>query len=81
MLGLTQKQRTVLEFIKKFISANGHSPSYEEIGIGVGLNSIATVYRHVMNLKSRGHIQAASGVARSISLVANNDGDQKVAAK
>ena len=47
---LTKRQRQVLDFIKGFIEEKGYSPSLQEIGIGFGLTSPATVHKHVLNL-------------------------------
>ena len=33
---------------------NGYSPSFEEIGEGLELNSLATVHKHITNLEKKG---------------------------
>lgn len=69
MLGLTPKQLRVLNFVKSFIDANGFSPSYVEIGIGLTISSLATVARHISNLEKRGYIVKSKGRARSMVIV------------
>lgn len=36
---LSKKQKDVFDFIRKYFNDNGYSPSYEEIGEGIGLSS------------------------------------------
>ncbi|HET9365931.1 MAG TPA: repressor LexA, partial [Candidatus Angelobacter sp.] len=46
-MAITKRQRQVYDFIHDFIQRNGYSPSFEEIGDGLGLSSLATVHKHV----------------------------------
>lgn len=69
MTGITKRQAEVLAFIKAFIETNRYSPSYEEIGIGMGVTSLSTVARHVRRLKERGQITLREGHSRSIAIV------------
>jgi repressor LexA len=39
-----------MDYLSGFIQKHGHSPSYEEIARGLGLASLATVYRHIQTL-------------------------------
>src|SRR6266571_1666602 len=42
-MALTRRQKQVLDFLVDFINKRGYSPSFEEIGKGMGLSSLATV--------------------------------------
>ena len=42
-MAITKRQRQVYDFIASFVQTNGYSPSFEEIGDGLGLSSLATV--------------------------------------
>ncbi|GAC1501985.1 MAG: hypothetical protein NVS1B10_06510 [Candidatus Saccharimonadales bacterium] len=53
----TKKQKQLLSFIESFIAEKGYSPSYREIMVGQGYNSVATVALHVSNLIKRGHLR------------------------
>lgn len=66
MLGMTQKQAQVLQFIKTFLAENGYSPSYQEIAISIGSSSLATAHKHVLGLKLRGYIEFGFNQKRSI---------------
>jgi len=58
-----------MDFLSSFTSKNGYSPSYEEIAAGLGLNSLATVHKHVTNLQTKGLLQRAHNRSRSIDVL------------
>ncbi len=68
-MAITRRQKEVLDFLSGFTSRNGYSPSYEEIAAGLGLNSLATVHKHVTNLQSKGLLQRAHNRSRSIDVL------------
>ena len=53
-MAITRRQKEVIDFLSGFTQKNGYSPSYEEIASGLGLNSLATVHKHVTNLQNKG---------------------------
>ena len=69
-MALTQRQRQLYEFIGNFVQAHGYSPSFEEIREGLGLNSLATVHKHVTNLEKKGLLHRDPNRSRSIDLLA-----------
>lgn len=69
----TKKQQELLEFIQKFISENGYSPSYREIMTGLNYNSVATVALHVNSLIKRGHIRKRDRSARSLEVISSDE--------
>ena len=70
MAATTRRQKEVLEFIKDFIDVNQYSPSFQEIADGLGLKSLATVAKHVGNLKQRGFLKNSFNRSRSLEIVA-----------
>ena len=68
----TKKQQELLAFIAAFIAEHGYSPSYREIMVGVGYNSVATVALHVGNLIKRGHLVKRGRSARSVEIVSSS---------
>ena len=66
MKTLTKKQKQVLEYVERFISEYGHSPSYEEIASGLGLSSPSTVHAHIQNLQRKGYLVKKAYSNRSI---------------
>ncbi len=68
-MAITRRQKEVLDFLTNFTHTNGYSPSFEEIALGLGLNSLATVHKHVTNLQSKGLLQRAHNRSRSIDVL------------
>jgi repressor LexA len=69
-MAITRRQHEVYTFIHRFVEQNGYSPSFEEIGEGLGLSSLATVHKHVSNLEKKGLLKRDYNRSRSIDLVA-----------
>jgi len=68
-MALTRRQRQVYDFIANFVSRKGYSPSFEEIGEGLGLSSLATVHKHITNLEQKGILKRDYNRSRSIDLL------------
>ena len=56
-------------FISRFVAEHGYSPSFEEIGKGLDLNSLATVHKHISNLEKKGLLTRDYNRSRSIDLL------------
>jgi repressor LexA len=68
-MAITRRQRQVIDFLSTFVHDNGYCPSYEEIAQGLGLNSLATVHKHVKNLEDKGLLKRDYNRSRSIDLI------------
>ncbi len=68
-MALTRRQRQVYDFIANFVHAHGYSPSFEEIGDGLGLSSLATVHKHISNLEKKGLLRRDYNRSRSIDVL------------
>src|SRR5215475_12501289 len=68
-MAITKRQRQVYDFIHGFVQKNGYSPSFEEIGEGLGLSSLATVHKHVTNLEKKGLLKRDYNRSRSIDVL------------
>ncbi len=68
-MAITKRQRQVYDFIAQFVQEKGYSPSFEEIGEGMDLNSLATVHKHVSNLETKGLLKRDYNRSRSIDLL------------
>ena len=66
---ITKKQKEILDIIKEFINKNGYSPTIREIGSIAKLNSPATVYAHLINLREKGYINYLDGKMRTIRIL------------
>ena len=69
-MALTRRQRQVYDFIASFVQSHGYSPSFEEIGGGMGLSSLATVHKHISNLEKKGLLKRDYNRSRSIDIIA-----------
>jgi repressor LexA len=68
-MAITRRQRELYDFLSRFVAEKGYSPSYEEIREGLGLNSLATVHKHVTNLEKKGLLTRDYNRSRSIDLL------------
>jgi len=72
---LTNRQKEVLDFLKKIIADKKYPPTVREIGEALGLNSPATVHSHLGKLEEKGYIKKSGSKNRSIELLVNNEYD------
>ena len=68
-MAITRRQRQVYDFISQFVQQHQYSPSFEEIGEGLGLSSLATVHKHISNLEKKGLLTRDYNRSRSIDLL------------
>ena len=68
-MAITRRQRQVYDYISRFVTEKGYSPSFEEIGDGLGLSSLATVHKHISNLEKKGLLTRDYNKSRSIDLL------------
>jgi repressor LexA len=68
-MAITKRQRQVYEFISEFVQKHQYSPSFDEIRLGIGLNSLATVHKHISNLEKKGLLTRDYNRSRSIDLL------------
>ena len=79
---LTDRQKDILDTIKKEIANNGFPPTVREIGAKVGLNSSATTFFHIKKLIEKGYLKQGNGKNRTLELLVPNEyieKDEKVA--
>ena len=68
-MAITRRQHELYDFLSRFVTEKGYSPSYEEIKKGMGLSSLATVHKHVTNLEKKGLLTRDYNRSRSIDLL------------
>jgi repressor LexA len=68
-MAITKRQRQVYDYISEFVQKHGYSPSFEEMGDGLGLSSLATVHKHITNLEKKGLLTRDYNRSRSIDLL------------
>ncbi len=73
-----EKYQVVYDFIRKYISENGFSPSVREICANCGIKSTATAYQYINRLNEQGLINKAGNKKRAVSLKSNVAGSVNV---
>ena len=63
---LTRRQREVMDYIAGFLREHGYSPSFEEVGQGLNLSSLATVHKHISTLDRKGYLRRGYNKSRSL---------------
>jgi repressor LexA len=73
LASLTERQKQILDFIKKQTREKGYPPSVREIGESVGLSSSSTVHGHLARLAEKGYIHRDPSKPRAIEIL-DDDG-------
>lgn len=75
---LTPKTKKLLVFLNQFIQSNGFAPSFEEIRVGLGLESKSGIHRQLHILSERGFIRIIPMRARAIEVLKMPPGHEAV---
>ena len=73
MVGLSERQRHMLDFIKSFLLDNGYPPTIRQIGAGVDITSTSVVNYNLNILENVGLIVRDRTVSRGIRLMEELD--------
>lgn len=73
---LTDNQRTVLNFIQRYIASHGISPKLQEIAEGIGISSRGVAHRYVQALVDADYLANDKGKHRGIRLLRENPNQQ-----
>lgn len=74
---LTERQKKILDFIRKQIQTRGYGPTIREIGEAFDIASPNGVAGHLKSLESKGFIRRTAGKNRSIELSRDLVDEQK----
>jgi repressor LexA len=66
---LTERQREILDYLRKMLRENAYPPTVREIGLAIGLSSSSTVQNHLNTLERKGYIHRDPSKSRAIELV------------
>ena len=78
---LTKKQKELLNYIHKFQSKNGVTPSYEEMKSALNLKSKSGIHRLVLALEERGFVKRLAHKARALEIIKDGISNIKVSEK
>lgn len=68
-MGITKKQKEVLDYIKSYSYSNGYAPTQKEIKEEFGLKSFGSVQRYIKYLVDGGHIENDENARRGLIIV------------
>lgn len=70
---LTNRQKDILDYIKRFYADNKYPPSIRQICKALNLNSPATVHVHINNLISKGCLKRSPNSNHALELLVPNE--------
>jgi repressor LexA len=70
MMGLTQAQNDMLEFLRERLAATGIAPTYAEMRVRLGYNSNSPIHQILTSLEARGAIRRMFRRPRAIEIIA-----------
>ena len=70
---LTDRESTILLFIKRYIETNGYPPSIRNICEGCNIKSTSTVHSHLEKLEYKNYIRRGATINRAIEIVQQDD--------
>jgi repressor LexA len=73
---ISNRQQSILDFIRSEVREKGYPPSVREIGEAVGLASSSTVHGHLDRLEKKGFIRRDPTKPRAIELIGHQDDRQ-----
>lgn len=65
---LSNRRQKILDFIIEFSDRHGYTPTYDEIKIGCGINSVSSVQHHIGALEQEGWILRNPKISRGLQL-------------
>jgi len=66
---LTDKQASVLGYLRHYHSVNGLMPTYQDISKGMGFKSINASVDHCRLIAAKGYIKIIPNIARGIVIL------------
>lgn len=74
MKGLSQKQRNIIEFVRRFWRDNSYPPTVRDILNGCGISSTSVVDYNLAILEREGYLRRHPGISRGIELMDEGPG-------
>ncbi|MEU7818868.1 transcriptional repressor LexA [Pseudonocardia sp. NPDC049154] len=79
-VGLTPRQRKVLEVIRDWVERFGYPPSVREIGDAVGLTSTSSVHHQLRTLERKGYLRRDPNRTRAVDVRSPEEDSEGTAA-
>ena len=68
MIKLTEKEKTLYNFITRTVKEEGFAPSVRDISCALGWKSTSTVHAYLEKLEEKGLIRKESGKSRALKV-------------
>ena len=78
---LTKKQKELLNYIQKYQTKSGVTPSYEEMKFALNLKSKSGIHRLVLALEERGFLKRLAHKARALEVIKDGISNLKMSEK
>ncbi|MFV0516451.1 MAG: transcriptional repressor LexA [Aminipila sp.] len=78
---LKERERKILEYMKKEISQKGYPPTVREICSALNIKSTSTVHKDIENLEIKGFLKKDPSKPRALMIVSPEDGEGKLNSK
>jgi len=75
---LSPKQKRVLQFMRKFVTARGYPPTIRDIASGCEISSTSVVTYNLNKLEAAGYIRRHADISRGIELLTNRQGQRHI---
>lgn len=72
-MGITKKQKDILDYIATYKLKNGYAPTYREIADHFNYSSVSTVHQYIKTLEDKGFIEKDFSKARSLGILDYSD--------
>ena len=79
MSPLTERQRAVLDIIRRSLAEHGYAPTLREIGAHLKIKSTSGVSNHLMALERKGYLRRDSAKSRALQLLDQPTREQLIA--
>lgn len=77
MRGLSQKQRNIIEFVRRFWHEKSYPPTVRDILNGCGISSTSVVDYNLDILERQGYIRRHPGISRGIEIIEESTGRER----
>lgn len=78
MRELSDRQKSILVFVREHIDQHGYAPTVREIGDQAGLSSTSTVHRHLERLKEDGYLTDDQKSPRTLQVVSGTSPEKNI---
>lgn len=75
---MSPKQKRVLQFMRKFVTARGYPPTIRDIASGCEISSTSVVTYNLNKLEAAGYIRRHADISRGIELLTNRQGQRHI---